>query len=376
MIFLCVLLGCSKPPLNDPDITVTLSIWEDPSPAPQITKGIPTPTRSSKITIVADQIHTKEPQTDHEKLEYPVKIIPIAGPLSEQNAEISGMAWYRDELILLPQYPDRFNGGLEGALFAISKKDLQAFLAGDQSNPLYPKLIPFVAPGLRDKIDGFEGFEAIAFSGERVMMTIEASQDGMVGFLVAGNISPDLSEVRLESDRLAVIKPQANLSNFSDEAIFIANDQVFTLYEANGINVNPGPVAHYFSLNLDALGTIPFPTIEYRITDATPLDSRNQFWAINYFFPGDTKLLPAIDSLVINFGEGVTHAQSTVVERLVQFQYSPAGIVLTDHAPIQLELLRNDQARNWEALEQLDDMGFILATDKFPETLLGFVAYP
>jgi len=35
--------------------------------------------------------------------------------------------------------------------------------------------------------------------------------------------------------------------------------------------------------------------------------------------------------------------------------------------------LPGNDARNWEGIVRLDNRGFLLATDKFPTTILGFV---
>jgi hypothetical protein len=78
---------------------------------------------------------------------------------------------------------------------------------------------------------------------------------------------------------------------------------------------------------------------------------------------------------MVRYGTGPTHAQKPQVERLIELQVKDAGIVLTDRPPIQLQL-SSDVPRNWEGLVRLDDRGFLLATDKFPGTLLGFVALP
>jgi hypothetical protein len=64
------------------------------------------------------------------------------------------------------------------------------------------------------------------------------------------------------------------------------------------------------------------------------------------------------------------------VERLVEFQFSEAGIVFSDHPPIQLALQDRQTSRNWEAIARLDEMGFLLATDRHPATILAFVPYP
>jgi hypothetical protein len=57
----------------------------------------------------------------------------------------------------------------------------------------------------------------------------------------------------------------------------------------------------------------------------------------------------------------------------VEFRYTNAQISSTSRAPIQLELREDGRARNWEGLVRLDQRGFLLMTDKYPETILGFV---
>ncbi len=331
------------------------------APAMQLALATPTP----RPTLVAP---TLAPVPNEQN----VVVIPLAGPAASNNAEYSGLAWYGDTLILLPQYPNRFGAG-DGALFAVAKADLVAFLDGANKNPITPRAIPLKAPGLVQKITGFEGFEAIAFVGDQVFLTIESKPSAMLGNIVKGKIASDLSTIEIDATTLLSIPPQAAISNFSDEAIVVAGNKLLTMYEANGAGANPQPVAHVFDFKPEAIGTLPFPNIEYRITDATPTDAANKFWGINYFFPGDVKILPLFDPLAQKFGKGKTHAQLPQVERLVEFQYSDAGISLTNTPPLQL-WLPNADARNWEGLVRLDNRGFLLATDSYPQTILGFVA--
>ena len=350
-------------------LLLVLIVWRlaFPKSLDQIPGAAPS-TTSPLASSVASPSTTSTPQ------EQPIVPIPLAGPASESRSEISGMAWYHDTLILLPQYPSRFGSG-DGAVFGLAKDDILAYLDGSSSQPLSPVEIPFIAPKLKD-IDGFEGFEAIAFSGDQVYLTIETKPDQMLGYLVVGIMAPDLSEMRLDLTTLAEISPGAQIDNMTDEALLVTPGGVLSFFEANGLKNNPSPLAHLFSLNGHPLGTLPMINLEYRLTDVTSLDSTDRFWGINYFFPGDTKLTPDTDPLAIKYGEGATHTVSTAVERLVQFQYSSDGIILTDTPPIQLQLLADNGARNWEALAYLDQQGFLLATDKFPETILAFVGYP
>ncbi len=84
----------------------------------------------------------------------------------------------------------------------------------------------------------------------------------------------------------------------------------------------------------------------------------------------------ADDPLSRQYGQGASHAESEVVERLVEFQVVDGKIVRTKTAPIQLVLAADGEARNWEGIVRLDGVGFLLVTDQYPETILGFVAYP
>lgn len=325
------------------------------------------------ITFLAN-CATKYSTTPELPEEIKVERIPLAGPVASRDSEISGLAWYNDYLILLPQYPSRFESDYDGKLFAIPKETILSFLKGKMKSSITPLEIDLIATGIAERIDGYEGFEAITFSGNKVFMTIESSPNNMLGYLISGEIQSDLSTITLEIEKITEIHPQSPINNAADETIFLTLDKVITIYEGNGKNVNPFPVAHVFDHDLNLLETIPFPNIEYRITDATNLDADNCFWTINYFYPGDQNAYnPSIDSISIVYGKGATHSKYTTVERLLKLKYSESGITLVKEAPIQLELINDNNARNWEGIVRLDDIGFLLVTDKYPETILGFV---
>ena len=311
-------------------------------------------------------------------VEQPVTEIPLTGPVTPPSAEISGMSWYGDYLILLPQFPSRVATESGGAVFALHKDDIVAYLdEPTEGVVLQPLEIPFLAPGLEEAVPGFDGFEAIAFTQGRVFLLIEARDlQQTQAYLVAGEVASDLSEIRVDTSRVVEILSQSGIGNMSDETLVVTGELLVTVHEASGVGVNPEPVAHLFDQELESLGTLGFPNIEYRITDATRVNTNGRFWAINYFYPGDTELAPETDPLAERFGEGSTHAQSDVVERLVEFKSAPAGFELTDTPPIQLELLGDDVARNWEGVALLDDRGFLLVTDEHPRTILAFVPRP
>lgn len=298
--------------------------------------------------------------------------IPLAGPAAQRNAEFSGLAWYRDTLILLPQYPDYFTQDGQGVLFGLPKADILAFLDGTLPGPLQPVEIPFSAPGLVGALPGFEGYEAIAFDGDHAYLTVEAETwTDSSGYLVGGWMAPDLSGLVLETANVVHLPSQSGLGNKSDEALVVTPGGVLTIHEVNGTEFNAAPIVRRFAGDLAPLGAAPFPQIEYRITDATALDDAGHFWAINYFFPGDDELATINDPIGEQHGRGPTHATLPQVERLVEFVFDGEQVTQSAEPPIQLQLTL--LARNWEGIARLDERGFLLITDQFPETTLAFV---
>jgi hypothetical protein len=281
----------------------------------------------------------------------PLRLLPLAGPLTARDAEISGMAWYGDKLILLPQYPERFGS----VLFSLSKADILAQVDGRRTGPLETTEVPF-DPANAAALPGYEGFESIVFFGaSRACLTVETSAARIVAYLVCGTMGND-GQLRLDSRRVPIPSP-AVLANMSHEALVVAGDSIVALFEANGPRVNPKPVAHVFGLDLMPRRTATFPSLEYRVSDATPLDREGRFWVTNVFWIGDNHLFGGDRS----------------VERLIELQWKDGIVARTATPEIVLPTIDNETTRNWEAIARLDDRGFLIATDRHPETLLAFV---
>jgi len=168
-----------------------------------------------------------------------------------------------------------------------------------------------------------------------------------------------------------------NIPNIAEESMIIAGEKVITFSEDNGCNITDEPKAKVFNKLISFLGSIPFPTIEYRVTDATALDSDGRFWVLNYFYPGDReKLNPGLDPEVRKFGPPEGWVEGQCVERLLELRLLDDRIVRTETPPINLRLRSDGRCRNWEAVVRFDDIGFLLMTDKYPGTLLAFVPNP
>jgi len=301
--------------------------------------------------------------------------IPLPDSIASASMEYSGLAWYGEALILLPQYPNGMYGNQDGFLYAIDQEDLSAFLI-DPSTELPVNAIAFDDAGLSKQLDGFEGFEAIVFIEDSVYLTIE-TQGGnpMKSFVVKGMVESDGNEIKsiqLDGSSLVELTVQNNNSNASYEALTSDGEFIYAFFEQNGEEQNQRPYAVKLDSDLENWQEVPVDFINYRLTDATLMDKGGGFWVINYFFPGDTHLEVDEDPISTSFGLGDTHQKNKPVERLVKLIFTQEGFFLSEEPPLYLQLLNNDEARNWEGIVLLDNLGFLLISDSFPGTLLGF----
>jgi len=348
-------------------------------------KSFPTPTRrtptqtpfpSSTITSLPSPTPSQTPLPPTPQ-ESKVQVIPLAGPITSPKSQISGLAWYGDTLVILPQYPERISSQTsDPSLFALSKEDIYEYLSGSNTDPLTPYLLSFQAPNFKSQIPGYEGYEAIGFDGEQVFLTIEANRQGnMQGYLISGEIHPDLNQIRLDPASLTEIPLPVQIFNYAYESLLIAGDEILTIYEANGYALNPNPSA--FSIERSSLSPseVDFSNIEYRLTDATAINESGRFWVMNIFMPIEFWLYTKSDPIFEKFGKGNTHTEYMNVERVLELQYDGEMISLTEREPVQLELINEYNSRNWEALAVLDDIGFLAMTDTYPDTILGFIPF-
>ncbi|MBH10394.1 MAG: hypothetical protein CMG74_08620 [Candidatus Marinimicrobia bacterium] len=295
------------------------------------------------------------------------KEIRLSGLITDKKQEISGLEWYKDNLVLLPE-------NLGGFYFMIPKETIKRYLRNYEPEPIEPRQVSFKTADYSKLIPGFQGFEAIAFKNEFVAITMEAKHNKkMHGYYAWGTINPKSFEITIPEKNLIELPVPVQLKNFTFESLLIHNDKAIVYYEANGRNLRKNSWQYTISIDKQEIGKIEHPFIEYRINDVTRMDRFKKFWAINYLWSGDRKLLdPADDVIFEDYTEGITHSKIDGVERLVEFQIVDDKIQASNRAPIQL-VLKEKESRNWEGIVRLDKRGFLIATDKYPRMILAFV---
>ncbi len=305
--------------------------------------------------------------------EISVREIKLAGNFASRRNEYSGLAWWGNKLLLLPQYAFNPRNIAGGKFYLIEKERILDYLSNKDTSAITPEIV-------KVKIDGFEKFgewgsgcEAIVFDDDTCFLSVEINgKSGTNAVLIKGYFNG--SEFVFDSSNVAEVKSQTGISNLSEEAIGLSKENIFTVHEANGKNVNKNPVVHLFDKQLKPLSEIPFPNVEYRITDITSVDAEDKFWAVNYFYSGDeSSLKPATDELFAKYGIGKSHVNANRVERLLEFKFSESGVNLVDRPPLYIKLNLKEDARNWEGIARLGNKGFLIITDTYPRTILGFL---
>jgi hypothetical protein len=308
-------------------------------------------------------------------LEVAVEPIALAPPLDTKRAELSGLAWDGDTLILLPQYPEHFNGG---SLFALPKAAIERWLGGDRSAPLEASPIAFEAPGLADKIEGYQGYEEVLVIGDVAFLSIESKgRDGkMRGYIVRAAIDRPRRRLRVDPDTVIQLDCPTDHDNIGFEALTAFRGDLVAFYEINGPSVVRRPCAFRIDMPKHSAAALKLFPLPYRITGATPADASGRFWVTNVFWPGEPWLRDGDDPIARRFGKGPTHARSEGVERLVEMRFDASGAVArTDTPPVSLALREDGKIRNWEGIARLDDRGFLLASDEHPATIFAFVPF-
>jgi len=293
-----------------------------------------------------------------------IEEILLSGDITNPDNEISGMDWYQGLLFMIPENLNKF-------IYAIPKIELDNYFLSTNPIPIIPRKIRLKTPNYNNLINGFDGFEAIAFYKDNVFLSIEAkSNNHMKGFIAWGTSDPLTQEIFIPLDNLIEIETPIQIDNMSYESIIANGNDLILLYEANGVNLQKSPEHKVFSIIEFSTSKIISSNIEYRITDATKIDSNGKFWCINYLWPGDKiKLKPHKEFYLNEIEKNNNYKQ---IERLIEFELKNGKILLTENEPINFEL-ENDISRNWEGIVRYGKDSFLIVTDKYPRMILGMV---
>lgn len=302
--------------------------------------------------------------------EYDVKEYEMAAPMNAREMEISSLCWAGDNLLILPQYPHKFGNNI----FSVNRSLIERLrfkedaVTGKKIKMEYTGDYSFL------KKNGC-GLEAIAVSGDNVFLLAEMVNkiDGTFAYLLKGRFFSKENKIIVNTENKTTLKTSYKIKNLGFETLTIFNNKLIAIEEINGKNIVANPKVKVFDFDLKLIDEYEFPNIEYRITDATAVDSEGVFYVTNYFYPGERdEIKPAEDSLIYKYGIGKTHQTNEYLERIIELKIVGKKIIINS-PPYYLKMDDYSEGRNWEGIEMLDKNIFILSADYYPKSIFSII---
>jgi len=313
-----------------------------------------------------------------EAAETAVTYLPLSGPVADREAELSALDWCGEQLVMVPQYLnfDDHSNHQQGHWYQLAKQSVIDYLAaidaGQKPAQLVPAAIPVTQIDKLEALPGYDGIEAFVCVGDEAFIAVEIDRWGTREATVPARLVKTDAGWQVEEvgERL---KSLSGIGNKGNEALLLTEQGLISIHEINSERFQGHtPQALRLNKKLKPVAKVAMAEIPYRLTDATQLDAEGKFWVSNYQWRGDSDLRQPVDPFWQQFGQGASHVHSEDVERLIELQWTGQEIVFTGRPPIDLQLIA-ESGRNWEGIVRLDQRGFLLVTDKYPATLLGFV---
>ncbi len=152
----------------------------------------------------------------------------LSGALQERELEASGLSWYKDKLIILPQFPHKWEYQFDGALFYIHQKRIKNYLNRVDTTALEGEKLHFIAKGLDDIGKAYgSGYEAITFIDDTVFVSIESiNRSKSTDYVVRGIIDFENKKVILDATTKHEVKSQTDIHNMGEETIFVYKNRI------------------------------------------------------------------------------------------------------------------------------------------------------
>lgn len=223
--------------------------------------------------------------------------------INESHFEYSGLAAWRDKILLIPQHVyDTGNYHITAidttAIDAVLQQKQNFITAaatirfGNSLSPVYNAIKAAILPR-----KDFGGFEAAVVVGDFIFLTVETDS---LCYVVKGTIDADSMQVNFRvNDTLSLPKPDYQFSNAGYESIAWLPDQkrLIAMYENNAIHAKA--TAYTFTTNLGRKEEVTFgKPMLFRLTDITHV-AGNVLWGINHYYR-QYNPLENCDSLLAN----------------------------------------------------------------------------
>jgi len=279
--------------------------------------------------------------------------LPLPTEAARAGNEYSSLAWHGDTLVLLSQEPDGF-------VFTASRESPEVSIASNGDTEVSLAKLRFDDGDLRRGVRGFDGYEAIAFDGDRAWLTIEAADRGaMTAWLAEAAVSSESIEV--DETTLRQLPLKHTLPELSVESLIAWQGGVVAIAECNSGRFEGFQSWHVVG---DTIAPMTGTTLPYRITDASAVNENNHVWLVNYWWTGEIELAETEDDR-----KNLEPVHRLIHLRLDGDEFDAEGIFSVDLPGTEAE------QHNWEGVARWNDTGVLIVTDTYPRTVFGLVSW-
>ncbi|UYQ95031.1 hypothetical protein MKQ68_07980 [Chitinophaga horti] len=289
-----------------------------------------------------------------------LKDIPLPCAIAHRNHEYSGMAAYRDRIILMPQYPARY-------IYAIDTAYINDVLDGrTPKDTLYELRFENLYPVLA-RLKGYQGVEGCVVVRDQLFMTVETEFNDS-GYVIKGHIRG--KKIWMDTTHIIALpklkKAQGKpLSEAGHESITYLPEQnkLLVMFEFN--HFAEKSTGWLIDTALTTVKTIPVQPFDFRITDMHEKDGR--LYGINYNYHGEFEEYEPAEKLMKPNGKYADWDKDCVA-RIIQLEVQTNGIKVKPIAPFTFN------CDNWEGMLQYRQ-GALLITDQHPVTRLVYLPF-
>ena len=339
-----MMTGCVLPASVAPLQTAELNNGYNP-PARDLTSNSPLVLPRGVETDKTQTPFIMQTQPASPSISTPVVVTPLplnlAGfPAGSQTA-ITGMAWFSDTLVLLPQFPDLNAVAGQGAVFGIPRAVLQNAISERSSQAIELVKIPFLFQGIKADLPNSVGFHSLAFSGSQVFSTVLVNAGITTLYLVKGQVSQDLKRITLGNRVQISSQSDTKPAPLFGSILMVAGKRIVLFETGIGSDAKASISAALYDFSLTPQGIIPFPHLESYLISVSSTDAQGSFWGLSCVLP--------------------TKAENNLMTAatMEEFHFTEYGIERTE-SPQLLFKLSNPSAHCPSGLERLGIEGYLV----------------
>lgn len=302
-------------------------------------------------------------QTAAQKRVIGTHTIALPDSLRTGSREISGLAVHGERLYFLAENRDDHLKVPSSGIYSVPLDEIQKAVA----DPTYQVggSVHHAVKGIdrmMQKLEGYQGLEAIAFHGDRFFLSVETELFADNCYILTGELSAgglfELDTARVAHLPKPLLDSGDKVFNGGFETLTFHRGVLYAFFEYNGFASNK-----VFKISPETLeaDTMPFDNgIPFRLTDAISWNKRTLL-ALNFFFPLEAEkiyqvgLTPEQTDLITGQGGKMRPFARLVTLKIRRRRVVPGRFI---------SLPETWWGSNWEGIVQFEK-GVLIVNDKF-----------